>query len=226
MKQILNLVKLLVKSLLIFAMLWILWGLGESLLRLSSNLDYSHTFFLVGVGFCIGLLIFSLMSTFSRTYIFGHELTHWLMAKLFRRRTSGLKIGKNGGSLHVEKPNIFIVLAPYIFPLYTILWFVLAGLFQVSVKTDWGALMLYAGVGFTYAYHVTMTILAISKNQSDLKMYGHFFSICIILNINVFTLFLGISYFSEDLGTGCSLLKDSFHYQWRILDNFVMNVIL
>ena len=214
-------VKSIVKFVLIFTMLWILWALSESLIRLSLQLDYSHTLFLIGLGFCLGLLMFSLMSTFSRTYIFGHELTHWLMAKLFRRRTSGIKIGKQGGSLHVEKPNIFIVLAPYIFPLYTILWLILASLLYLTVKVYWAALLLYTGVGFTYAYHVVMTVLAVSKTQTDLKQYGHIFSLCIILTINLLVLFLGISCYSGRFAAGFSLLKESFHGQWRVFDKFV-----
>ena len=224
MKQISKLVKLALKSCLILLMLWIVLGLVGASLKLSLNWKYNHSFFLVGIGFCVGLLLFSLKSTFSRTYVVGHELTHWLVAKLFRRKTSGLSIGKRGGSLHVEKPNILIVLAPYFFPLYTVLWLILVNLLQVSVNADWVSMTLYIGIGFTYAFHIVMTILALSKIQNDLKLYGHFFSLCLIFNINLFILYLGLSYFSKDLKTGYSLLKDSFQYQWRLLANGIYSL--
>ena len=172
--------------------------------------------FLVGMGFCSGLLVFSLLSTFTQTYIFGHELTHWLVAKLFRRRTTGLRIGKGEGSVRVERPNILIVLAPYFLPLYTLILIIFANLLEVVLKDDWVRYLLYAGVGFTYAYHAVMTTLALSKKQLDLKLYGPFFSLCLILTINSFILFVGIVWFSRDFSNGWSILKDSYQYQWQL----------
>ena len=217
MKLLFPLLRLMTRPLVLLISLWLFWGVVQSLIKLSFNLGYTDSLFLVGIGFCSGLLVFSLLSTFSQTYVVGHELTHWLVAKLFRRKTTGLRIGKGQGSVRVERPNMLIVLAPYFFPLYTLIWIIVVKSLEILVKEDRIGFVLYSGVGFTYAYHVVMTILALSKKQNDLRLYGHFFSLCLILTINSFILFVGISCFSNDFRAGWSLLKNSYQYQWQLL---------
>jgi len=159
-------------------------------------LDFSSTgvLFPFSVGLGIGLISFSILCKFRLIYIFAHELTHWFLAKLFRRRTGRFQITGNGGAVEIENPNIWIVLGPYFIPLYTLLW---AAVYFLLRQIDFMPVAEYAsfavaGMGVTYAYHLWMTCFALSRPQSDLKAYGFFLSISLIICLNLFLVFLGV----------------------------------
>ena len=152
-----------------------------------------------------------------RVYVAGHELTHWVVAKLFLRSTGGLRLGKSQGSVQVERPNVWIVLAPYFLPIYMVLWIVLVKIASYWIPDRKLFLPLYLGIGVTYAYHVVTTILALSRNQSDLKIYGNVCSACLIILMNIIVLFAGLSFFSGDLKSSLQLLYNSYESQWHFI---------
>src|SRR4051794_36019792 len=45
-----------------------------------------------------------------RSYVFGHELTHALAAWLTGGEVHSIRVGKNGGSVTVTKPNLVVAL--------------------------------------------------------------------------------------------------------------------
>jgi len=62
-------------------------------------------------------------------YVFGHELTHALWVWLMGGRVSRFRVGPDGGHVVTTKANFWIALAPYFFPIYSILTIaILAGL--------------------------------------------------------------------------------------------------
>src|SRR4029434_5352953 len=68
-------------------------------------------------------------------YVFGHELTHALWVWLMGGRVSRFKVGREGGHILTDKNNFLIALAPYFFPLYSILVIALYGDFSFLVNT-------------------------------------------------------------------------------------------
>ena len=54
-------------------------------------------------------------------YVFGHELTHALWVWLMGGRVSRFRVGRDGGHIVTDKNNFWIALAPYFFPLYSLL---------------------------------------------------------------------------------------------------------
>jgi hypothetical protein len=54
-------------------------------------------------------------------YVFGHELTHVLWTWIFGGRVKKMKVSSAGGQVVISKSNFVIALAPYFFPLYTVL---------------------------------------------------------------------------------------------------------
>ena len=54
-------------------------------------------------------------------YVFGHELTHALWVWLMGGRVSQFRVGRDGGHIVTDRTNFWIALAPYFFPLYSIL---------------------------------------------------------------------------------------------------------
>ena len=56
-----------------------------------------------------------------RAYVVAHELTHALVGLLFGARARNLRVSVRGGSVSLTKSNMLITLAPYFFPLYTVI---------------------------------------------------------------------------------------------------------
>ncbi len=205
------------KLLLILVMVYVTFGLIHALVKLGLDMGYEYSMHITGIGFCAGLVFFSLVSPFMRFYVLGHELTHWFTAKLFRRRTGGLKIGADHGNVRVDRPNLWIILSPYLIPFYTVVWLIIMSIIHIWVDNVDFFITFYAGLGLSYAYHIVMTLLALSKSQSDLLFHGRVFSVCLIVMVNFMILFAGVSYFSNNLQNGFVLLKKSYHLQSKLI---------
>jgi hypothetical protein len=121
-------------------------------------------------------------------YVFGHELTHALWVWMMGGRVSRFKIGREGGHILTDKNNFLIALAPYFFPLYSILVLALYGALNLFVNVQPYGRLLYALVGTTWAFHFTFTCWMIPKNQTDLSDHGTFFSLVIIYLSNLMLL--------------------------------------
>lgn len=121
-------------------------------------------------------------------YVFGHELTHALWVWMMGGRVSRFKVGREGGHIVTDKNNFLIALAPYFFPLYSILVLGLYGLLSLFFNLQPYGRWLYALIGITWAFHLTFTCWMIPKNQTDLSENGTFFSLVVIYLINLLLL--------------------------------------
>jgi len=121
-------------------------------------------------------------------YVFGHELTHALWVWLMGGRVSRFRVGREGGHILTDKNNFLIALAPYFFPLYSILVLALYGGLGLFVDMQPYGRLLYALVGVTWAFHLSFTCWMIPKNQSDLRDNGTIFSLVVIYLINLLLL--------------------------------------
>ena len=120
-----------------------------------------------------------------RLYVLGHELTHALWGLAFGARVSNLKVGVKGGSVSLSKTNLWITLAPYFFPFWTIVVVLLALVTRCFVSPlPWPCVWLFA-VGFTWCFHVCFTIRSLLQTQPDIQEYGHLFSYVLIWLFNV-----------------------------------------
>jgi hypothetical protein len=121
-------------------------------------------------------------------YVFGHELTHALWVWMMGGRVSRFKVGRDGGHILTDKNNFLIALAPYFFPLYSILVIGLYGGLNFFVNLQPYGRLLYALVGVTWAFHLTFTCWMIPKNQTDLSDNGTIFSLVVIYLMNLLLL--------------------------------------
>jgi len=136
-------------------------------------------------GFTIWVAIYFLLPRPSRTYVFGHELTHAMWALMMGGRVGKLKVDRNGGHVLLSKTNFVITLAPYFFPFYAFLViaaYYLAGIwFDVEPYKAWWL----GAMGFTWAFHVTFTLNMLAERQPDIQEHGRIFSYAIIYIMNV-----------------------------------------
>lgn len=121
-------------------------------------------------------------------YVFGHELSHAAAAFLSGYRVKSLFVSGKGGEVQLSDSNVFVALAPYVVPFYTVLW---AGLYffadryaAFSAPPFWAG----AGVGATLCFHLLLTLHALGQNQPDLRHAGVFFSMTVIVLCNTLVL--------------------------------------
>lgn len=134
-----------------------------------------------------------------RSYVFAHEFTHLVIAKLFGGKIYDWRVSAEGGYVETNKSNTWITLGPYLVPFYTLL--VLAGFGAAGLFVDLSGVqefnvagwsghyrfvwMLYWAVGFTWSYHLTFTVQTVHVEQGDLTRNGEFFSLMLIFLVNL-----------------------------------------
>ncbi len=142
------------------------------------------------IGFISWAVIFFLLPRPTRTYVFGHELTHAFWALMMGGRIGKMKVGKDSGYVELSKTNFIITLAPYFFPIYI---FILIGAYSIcSFYFDVESQRIWwlGGVGFTWAFHLTFTLNMLAQRQPDVQEHGRIFSYTVIYFMNV--LLIGI----------------------------------
>ncbi len=63
-------------------------------------------------------------------YVFGHELTHALCVTLLGGKVHRFEVGSKGGHVLSDRTNTWIALAPYFFPIYSVLAIVIYGILR------------------------------------------------------------------------------------------------
>lgn len=136
------------------------------------------------IGFTLWIILFFGLPKPMLSYVFAHELTHALWGWIMGARVSRMKVSSRGGSVTLSKTNFVIALAPYFFPLYTIL--VIIGYYALALYFDlhtyepfWLGL-----VGLTWSFHLTFTIRTLLQHQPDIHQHGRVFSYSIIYLMN------------------------------------------
>jgi len=161
-----------------------LWILAEA----PTRLPFIHVAATVA-GVTIWLLAWNFLPPLTKTYVLGHELTHALWTLLFGGRPSNLKVSNAGGSVCVSKTNVWVSLAPYFFPFYTVVvlvaWLVLRAAWPAA--RPFAPLALF-WMGLTWAFHLTFTVRFLRGRQPDVQEHGVLFSLVLIYLLNVLTL--------------------------------------
>ena len=118
-------------------------------------------------------------------YVFGHELTHALWVLLMGGRVSRFRVGREGGHIVTDRNNFWIALAPYFFPLYSLIVIGVYGVLGLFTNVQPYGRLLYALIGVTWAFHFTFTCWMIPKKQTDLTDHGTVFSLVVIYLMNL-----------------------------------------
>ena len=135
-------------------------------------------------------------------YVVGHELTHALWALLFGARVRKIKVSSKGGHVVVTKSNSLIVLAPYFFPLYAVLWTLLFSVLGIWLDTRPAMPGFHLGLGIAYAFHLSLTVQVLRTDQPDLRGEGWFFSLMLIWFAHSLLLLLAIPMLTDRVRLG------------------------
>jgi len=155
---------------------------------LTQRLWAGEEFWFFSLGTVIWLIAFLGLPRPTVIYVFGHELTHALWVLLMGGRVSRFRVGRDGGHVVTNRNNFWIALAPYFFPLYSILAIAAYGVLSLFLSVQPYGRLLYAVIGATWAFHFTFTCWMIPKNQTDLRDQGTFFSLVLIYLMNLMLL--------------------------------------
>ncbi len=135
-------------------------------------------------GFVFWIILFFVLPRPVRTYIFAHELTHALWGWMMGARVSNLKVAEDKGSVTLSKTNFLITLAPYFFPLYTVLTICLFGVLSLFYAVERYHLWWMGMIGLTWGFHFTFTVSTLMQHQSDIRACGRLFSYTFIYALN------------------------------------------
>lgn len=148
----------------------------------------SEEFWFFGLGSILWLIVFFGLPRPVVVYVFGHELTHAIWVWLMGGSVTDFKVGRDGGHIVTDKNNVLIALAPYFYPIYSMILLVIYGV--ASLFTDMTPFhrIFLVLLGATWAFHVSFTLWMIPKGQSDLTYHGTFYSLVIIYIMNLLIL--------------------------------------
>lgn len=178
------------------------------------KLSKNQLYFFVGIGvYAILHLIFYKPAYL---YVLGHELVHAFSTWICGGQVKSFRVSSTGGSVSTTKSNLFILLAPYFFPVYTV------GLSLVYfIGSFFRDLTLYLPfflflIGFSLAFHLILTADSLRTKQSDILKTGYLFSISLIYIVNlaivafILSLIFSNVFFSVFLTSTLSHSKDIY----------------
>lgn len=157
-------------------------------------------FWFFSLGAILWLIAFFGLPRPMLVYVFGHELTHALWVVLMGGRVSRFKVAREGGHIVTDRNNFWIALAPYFFPLYSLIVIGLYGLLGLFFNVQPYGRLLYGLIGATWAFHFTFTCWMIPKKQTDLTDHGTFFSLVVIYLMNLGLLSVMLVLASSQIG--------------------------
>jgi hypothetical protein len=111
----------------------------------------------------------------TRAYVLGHEVTHALAAWAMGGKVHGIHVGESGGHVDLSHSNAFIALAPYCFPIYSLL--VVVGyrllLWIAPGAGHSGQELFLLLMGATLSFHLLKTFESLwDRKQPDLAAAG------------------------------------------------------
>jgi hypothetical protein len=180
--------------------------------------------------FLFGTVSWSLIySVFGRKlmicYVFAHEWTHVLVARLFGAKIYDVKVSAKGGYVETNKSNVFISLAPYVLPFYTLLFMGLClvmnqfiPLHQIQEIPLWHwqfpfdyTKFYFTGIGITCGFHLSYTVATLKTEQTDLLRNGESFSLILIMTLNIYLLaFLLVFASNVEANNAIATLQQTF----------------
>ena len=131
-------------------------------------------------GSIVYLLAHAFLRKPERMYLWSHELSHLIVAKLFFRKVHSFHItSRDGGKVVIDRTNVMIDLAPYVFPMYSI--GAAAAAVVLKNASPWVPDLYLALASFLFTMHVLFSAEGFFRGQPDVKRSGRLFSGAVVL---------------------------------------------
>jgi len=151
---------------------------------------FTHEMLWMSIGFLVFLLFFFLFGAPVKSYILEHELSHVLFALMSGVKVKDVSLKSDRAWVKTERVTIFIALAPYSLPLYTLILIILYKLISIIYKNRVLLIIVYFLLGISLSFHIVATIHYIQLDQPDMKRYGYFSSLVLIFTWSLIILAL------------------------------------
>ncbi len=148
----------------------------------------SPAFLQFAAGLAVWFLVFFTLPRPATLYVFGHELTHALWSMLIGGKIKRFRFSRRGGEVVTSRSNLWVALAPYFFPIYAVLWVIVWAVLRLVMPGAWEQPLLFSGLGLTWGFHLTFTVLMLLHGQSDLRYGGVIFSLALVYLLNLLVL--------------------------------------
>jgi hypothetical protein len=154
----------------------LLWTLPA---RMARQLTATHGLILLS-GTLAYLCLHFLLRKPERMYLWAHEVTHLLVAKLFLRHVHGFHItSRSGGKVVIDRTNVAIDLAPYALPLYNVVALLPVAL--MAEGTPYARKIYLGAAAFLFAMHLCFSAEGFIDGQPDVRRSGRIFSLAVVL---------------------------------------------
>jgi hypothetical protein len=147
--------------------------------------SFTREMILSSCGFGFFVLLFALFGAPVRGYVLEHELSHVLFSAVSGVRVKRMSVRSAQGSVETERVNILIALAPFAFPLYSILLILFNALLAPFTRGATRSLVFHPLFGFSLAYHLLATFHYLQLDQPDLRRYGALASLIFIFTVTI-----------------------------------------
>jgi hypothetical protein len=115
-----------------------------------------------------------------RMNLWAHEFAHLVVAKIFLRKVHAFQItSRDGGKVVIDRTNVMIDLAPYIFPLYSLAAACAACFLRNAAP--WVPDAYLAVASFLFTMHLVFSAEGFFRGQPDVKRSGRLFSGAVVL---------------------------------------------
>lgn len=118
-------------------------------------------------------------------YVLGHELTHAISSILCGGKVKSIRVSSKEGRVVTTKSNLFVTLAPYLIPIYTVFVLLIYRILALFVNVRQYLHLFIFLIGFTFAFHIVLTVDSLKKNQPDVLKSGKLFSLFLIYIVNI-----------------------------------------
>jgi len=153
----------------------LLWSLPA---RMAGRLTMTQGLVLLS-GTVVYLCLHFLMRKPERMYLWAHEFTHLIAAKLFLRHVHGFHItSRSGGKVVIDRTNVAIDLSPYAVPLYNV-----AALLPVALlagETPHARKIYLGAAAFLFTMHLCFSVGGFIDRQPDVRRSGRIFSLAVV----------------------------------------------
>lgn len=173
----------------------------------------SHEFLMLALGagiwlawLCVSFLVWKRPRPV-RAYVYGHELMHLLMARVFRGKVKKMHVSAEGGYIVTNKYNFLIALAPYLWPFWSVPVLAAWGVSYFFKGAPWMREIFLVALGLTWMFHLTFTLWVLPRGQSDLLGPGRVFSITLIYLANALLLGGALFVFAPEVTLQAYLLE-------------------
>lgn len=218
--------KFIVGLLLLPTALFIFLGFADILWSLLKSWRITLWFLL---GAVLYLLLHRFVYSFGRLYVLAHEAAHAAAALMCGHRVESMKVNGDSGNVKVSGVNTFILLAPYVFPLFAfaaVFAYFVISLFDASVDKRIFVFLF----GFFTAHHFAHTYKSLTETeQSDIKMAGgNLFSFAIVAALNLCVILLLLQIFFPGVVPAWGIIKKVFVNTrdfWIFAGKFIIRIL-